>query len=57
MNNIVCRLSLALMATSVCSTYIIPKVYEERGYWAIGGEWILLGIIFWLAYKVSKNKY
>lgn len=55
--NRACRLSVAVMVASISSTYLIPKTYEARGYFGIGGEWLLILLIFWLAYMASKNMF
>lgn len=46
MERIMQRISVAVIITSLCAAIIIPAVYRSRGYMDIGGEWILLGMIF-----------
>lgn len=46
MNLIICKFSVAVIFTSICAAFILPIVYQTRGCFAIGGEWILLVIIF-----------
>ena len=50
MNRWICKFSLAVMITSLCAAVIIPITYNARGYFAVGGEWLLLGCIFAAVY-------
>ena len=54
-NRILCKISLAVIATSIAAAFVIPAVYHSRGYMDIGGEWLFLGMIFALVYKFSMN--
>lgn len=53
MEKIICKLSIAFIFTTMCATWIIPTAYKARGYWAIGGEWLILIVIFYLIYKAQ----
>lgn len=39
-------------AATVVGSFILPMVYRSRGYWAFGGEWLLLLMVgagtFWI---------
>ena len=47
-NRILFKISIATIITSLAACGIIPAVYKARHYFAIGGEWILLAVIFTL---------
>ena len=32
----------AFITGGTAATHLIPAAYAERGYWAIGGEWLLI---------------
>jgi hypothetical protein len=53
MHNFFAKLSVAVMATSMAATVIVPKAYEMRGYWGVGGEWVALVGILILAYNAA----
>ena len=50
MNRWLCKISLAVMITSLSAAFIVPAAYKARVYFSIGGEWLILGCIFTLAY-------
>lgn len=52
-NRTLCKISLAVIATSIAAVFVIPAVYRSRGYMDIGGEWLFLGMIFTVVYKFS----
>lgn len=39
------KLILSLLSAAIVAMDLIPSVAERRGYFAIGGEWILLIVI------------
>lgn len=49
------RVALAIMAGSAACMVLVPMAMKERGYWAIGGEWV--GVIFaaMLTFILSKK--
>lgn len=50
MNRIFCKFSLAVMITSMCASVIIPVALHARGYFTIGGEWLILLVVFIAVY-------
>lgn len=50
-----CKFSLALIITSLMAAVLIPSAYIQRGYFAVGGEWLLLGVIFTAVYVFTYN--
>lgn len=50
MNRMLCKFSLAVMITSMCAAVIIPASLHARGYFTIGGEWLVLLGIFIAVY-------
>ena len=46
MNRMLCKFSLAVMITSMCASVIIPVALHARGYFTIGGEWLILLCVF-----------
>lgn len=54
-NRTLCRISLAIMVTSVVAAFVIPAVYRSRGYLDVGGEWLFLGMVFAVVYKFSMR--
>ncbi len=55
MNRMLCKFSLAVMITSLMAAVLIPPAYVQRGYFAVGGEWLLLGVIFTAVYVFTYN--
>ncbi len=45
------RLLLAVIAAEATALAVLPLAYEERGYSAVGGEWLLVAfvavLVFW----------
>ena len=52
-NRILCKISWAVIVTSIVAAFVVPAVYRARGYMDIGGEWLFLGMIFAVVYKVA----
>lgn len=46
---------LAAAPTALLAELLLPAVMQQRGYFAIGGEWLLLAIIFCVAYQKIHN--
>lgn len=59
LKHIACATEGLLMAL-LAALYLIPKAYEMRGYWAIGGEWLGIMMIFcttyYLQYRFLKEE-
>ena len=51
-------LGVALVFGLYVSSVILPAVYISRGYWAIGGEWMLIlgaaGAAWWVCWKILR---
>lgn len=39
-----------ILAGIVLTAFAVPHVYETRGYFAVGGEWLVLPVILMAAY-------
>jgi len=50
------EISIALAITAVFGAVIIPIAYVERGYYAVGGEWLLLSLIAYLSYALVHER-
>ena len=37
----------------VLTAFAVPHTYKTRGYFAIGGEWLILPVILMIAYMVK----
>lgn len=42
-------------AVAVAGSVVLPLAYMERGYWAIGGEWLVLMLVAMAAYTAVHN--
>ena len=42
-----------ILAGIVLSAFAVPHTYKTRGYFAIGGEWLILPAILMTAYMVK----
>ncbi len=51
-----CIALLAIIAGAVTGVILIPVAYAERGYFAVGGEWILIIAAAVLAVKYFQGK-
>lgn len=36
----------SVVVAAVIGVLVVPAAYMERGYWAIGGEWLLVLVAF-----------
>lgn len=45
----------AIPATVACTAWALPYARIERGYNAIGGEWLLIIIVFVLMYNALRR--
>lgn len=50
------ELLMALGAASLVAAIALPAAYKDRGYFGIGGEWLLILLVFCLAYKKIHNR-
>lgn len=46
---------IALIPAAAAAAILIPWVLADRGYFAVGGEWIAVGLIFYLTYVSIHN--
>lgn len=44
------ELLVAAIPALVLAAVLIPATYDARGKAGMGGEWLAIGIVFWLAY-------
>lgn len=49
------EVAISLFPTWIVSLWAIPAAYAQRGYTAIGGEWILIFVIFGLSYVLVSD--
>lgn len=47
---------IAAIPAILIGNLAIKSAYEQRGYEAIGGEWILIGIVFVMGYWIQGRK-
>lgn len=47
---VLAELVAAAIPTAMVGVILIPIGYAERGYFGIGGEWLLIAIVFCAAY-------
>lgn len=45
----------AVLVTAIAAAILIPAAYAERGYFAVGGEWLVLMLIAIAAYSAIHN--
>lgn len=46
---------VAAVPTVITAAILVPAALRERGYFAIGGEWIAVGIVFYTSYAIIHN--
>ncbi|MCM1179950.1 MAG: hypothetical protein NC347_06820 [Clostridium sp.] len=46
------RICISLFITALAAQYLIAAAYEERGYKAVGGEYLMIPVVFFVAYKL-----
>lgn len=44
-----------ISAGAVTAAFVLPTVYEKRGYVAFGGEWLLIILISYLAFCLCNR--
>lgn len=47
----VAKICISIFVTDLAAQYLITIAYEERGYEAVGGEYIAIPIVFLAVYK------
>ncbi|KAB0577260.1 hypothetical protein EI53_01287 [Fusobacterium naviforme] len=49
------EMMVAAVPTAALAAWIIPAVHAERGYNGFGGEYLVLGIVFWLVFTATHK--
>lgn len=49
------ELAVAAAPAGIVAALLVPIGLRERGYWAIGGEWLLIAVIFIAAFAIIHN--
>ena len=47
---------MALVPAAIVAVVVIPLAMAERGYWAIGGEWLIAVLVFFVSYLFLEAK-
>lgn len=47
------RIAIAVLAGSTATMVLVPLAYQERGDWAIGGEWAGALFVAFIAFQIS----
>ena len=50
------ELLLSAAPAAVTAAIILPAVYEKRGYYGIGSEWIFIAILFCFVFYTVHNR-
>ena len=50
------ELTVAAVPAAILGAVIIPVAEAQRGYEAMGSEWLLVGIVFWLAFATVHRR-
>lgn len=50
------ELFLSAIPTVITAAAVLPLAYAERGYAAIGSEWLIIAVVFCAAYAAIHNK-
>lgn len=50
------ELFLSAIPATVTAAVALPLAYAERGYAAMGSEWLIIAVVFCIAYAVIHNK-
>lgn len=49
------EMALSIIITTIAGLFLVPAVCKERGYFAIGGEWLVLLLIANVSYVLIHN--
>lgn len=49
------ELAVAAAPAGITAAVLVPLARTQRGYWAIGGEWLLIAAIFIVAFSAIHN--
>lgn len=47
---------MAAAAAALTAVVLIPITLQERGCFAVGGEWIAILAVYWLTYRFIHNR-
>ncbi len=47
----VAKMCMSLFITALAAWYLITAAYEERGYETVGGEYLVIPVVFFIVYK------
>lgn len=53
---IVIELLISAVPTAITAAILIPLAYWQRGYYGVGGEWLVILIVFCTTYIVIHNR-
>ena len=53
--NVLNAINGAVLGTSFGMIVFIPAAFAERGYWGMGGEWILIALCGAIGWQVVSN--
>lgn len=53
--NVLNAITGAVLGASLGMIVFIPAAFVERGYWGIGGEWILIALCGAIGWQVVSN--
>ena len=53
--NVLNSITGAVLGTSFGMIVFIPAAFAERGYWGMGGEWILIALCGAIGWQVVSN--
>ena len=45
----------AAVPTAIAAVVFVPWAAHERGYFAVGGEWVLVAFVFFVCYVLIHN--
>lgn len=48
----VTKICISLFITDLMAQYLIAVAYAERGYKAVGGEYMMIPVVFFVVYKL-----
>jgi hypothetical protein len=52
---------VAAVPTATAAAFLLPFAYQERGYFGVGGEWLMIVFVFCLVYaevhKAIRNRF
>lgn len=46
---------VAAAPAAALAAWLIPAAARERGYVGMGGEWLIIGVVFWLSFTATHR--